>query len=152
VSEKRRSDCRKALVVGLMAISILCLNSVVSAENSDAYFVFGSQANNETFVIKLTDPVRIKEARSIIRGMQADRTHVSGRVVKEPADYNRPWSFHLAPDSISFFQNNNETCNAGIRDVEDRLQEAGGNFLPGNKWCPWDSKVIKEMKIEADEK
>ncbi|HEY4708522.1 MAG TPA: hypothetical protein VII64_13770 [Thermodesulfobacteriota bacterium] len=149
---KRSSIRANALVAALIALSALCLSPAASAEGPGAYFAVASQTDNESFVIMLTDPARIREARAIISGMQADRTHVSGRIIKERADYNGPWGFHLAPDSITFFQNNNESCDAAIKDVEGRLGEAGGAFLPGNKWCPWDSKVIKEIIMGPDGK
>lgn len=120
MSVKRISN-RNALIAALTAISALCLGSVASAEGTEAYFTVGSQAGKETFAIRLTDQAKIREARAIISGMQADRTHVEGRIVREPADYNGPWSFHLAPESMVFFQNNNETCNAPVKEVEGRL-------------------------------
>jgi hypothetical protein len=30
--------------------------------------------------------------------------------------------------------------------VEDHLSEAGGSFLPGNRWCPWSSVLTKEVQ------
>jgi hypothetical protein len=38
-----------------------------------------------------------------------------------------------------------EVCDANMMYVEDHLDEAGGAFLPGNHWCPWDSRVTREV-------
>ncbi len=149
MSGKRRWIRTNALVACLAALCPLSLSQAASAPDTGAYFTVASNDGKATFVIRLTEPARIREARAIISGMQADRTHVEGRVIKEQADYNRPWGFHLAPESISFFQNNNEGCNAPVEEVEARLSEAGKAFLPGSKWCPWDSKVIKEITMES---
>ncbi len=63
--------------------------------------------------------------------------------MKEPADYNPLWSYHLHPDSIDFFEYEIEVCDATIQYVEDHLNEVGGSFLPNNFWCPWCSRLIK---------
>lgn len=110
---------------------------------AEAYFMLAQQ--KDTFIFKLTDPQRIQEARDILSGKEKAKVHVSGILVKEPASYNPPWHYHLNPDSVSFFENNVEVCDAGITYVEEHLAEAGGAFLPGNRWCPWKSELVKEV-------
>ncbi|WP_433227073.1 hypothetical protein [Microtetraspora malaysiensis] len=36
-------------------------------------------------------------------------------------------------------------CDATIPYVEDHLDEAGGAFLPGLVWCPWSSRLVREV-------
>ncbi|WP_291688219.1 calmodulin [Bradyrhizobium sp.] len=105
----------------------------VCAEES--VFAVSDGAAKETFFIRLTDPVRIAEARAIVSGKETTRVAVAGVVVTEPAAYNQPWHFHLAPESISFFKQAIEVCDATTSYVEAHLDEVGGAFLPGNKWC-----------------
>lgn len=112
---------------------------------SVAYFQFYTPPGSERFVFQLTDPAKIKEARDILRGVQQQRIHVAGKIVKRPASYNPPWRYHLDPGSISFFGNAVEACDATIRYVEDHLDEAGGSFLPGLTWCPWTSRLLREV-------
>ncbi len=69
-----------------------------------------------------------------------------GIIVKERRDYNPDWSYHLAPDSISFFRYAVEVCDANMQYVEDNLDAVGGSFLPGNRWCPWQSQLVREIK------
>ncbi|HEY8201029.1 MAG TPA: calmodulin [Actinomycetota bacterium] len=109
-----------------------------------AYFVFDYPPAPETFVIELTDPARIEEARDILSGKQTERTHVTGIIVKKPAPYNPDWSFHIDPASTSFFAVSIEVCDAAIRYVEEHLDEVGGAFLPGSRWCPWGSRLLRE--------
>ncbi len=111
----------------------------------EAYFLIDVLPRKETFTIKLTDPVKIQKARDIINGTDKSTPHVGGTIVKEAACYNAPWSFHLDPKSINFFALAIEVCDASIAYTESFLDEAGGHFLPGNYWCPWGSRLVKEI-------
>jgi hypothetical protein len=71
---------------------------------------------------------------------------VTGLVVAEAVPYNKPWSFHLDPTSISFAEMSIEVCDAATTYVEEHLAEVGGAFLPGRRWCPWSSRVIEEVQ------
>jgi hypothetical protein len=103
---------------------------------------------NRTFVIELLDEKLIAQARKFAAG--APSQGVMGTVVAKPVDYNSPWSFHLAPDSISFFDNAIEVCDCATVYLQEHLGEIGGPFLPDNRWCPWSSKVIEEVVRSAD--
>ena len=109
-----------------------------------AYFAF-KDVGNGLFVIELRDPAKIQEARAILSGAQNDRIHVSGVIVIQKASYNPSWSYHLAPDSITFFQMAMEVCDSTMQNVEEHLSEVGGAFLPNNRWCPWSSVLVKEV-------
>jgi hypothetical protein len=142
------------LILGI-ASQILALAAVSSGQTArskssetpavpaEAYFEFAQQ--KDTFIFKLTDPQRIRQARDILSGKEKAKVHVSGVIVKEPASYNPPWHYHLNPDSVSFFENNAEVCDSGIKYVEEHLAEVGGAFLPGGRWCPWKSQLVKEV-------
>jgi hypothetical protein len=71
--------------------------------------------------------------------------HIMGTVVKRSTRWNSPWSFHLAPKSIQFFEVAIEVCDASIQYVEDHLGEVAGAFLPGGVWCPWGSRLLGEI-------
>lgn len=111
----------------------------------EAYFLIDIQPRKETFTIKLTDPVKIQKARDILSGKDLSTPHVAGTIVKQSACYNPPWSFHFDPNSIEFFASAIEVCDASIAYTESFLDEAGGHFLPGNYWCPWGSRLVKEI-------
>ena len=64
---------------------------------------------------------------------------------KERAPYNPQWRFHLASDSIDFFEYAIEVCDASIQYVEEHLDEVGGSTLPGLHWCPWGSQLVDEI-------
>ncbi|AEW97601.1 MULTISPECIES: BP74-related protein [Streptomycetaceae] len=108
-----------------------------------AYFEFTD--GKDTFVFQLTDPARIKQARDIISGVDKENVGVMGTVVKTPAPYNKPWKYQLAPDSVKFFSMAVEVCDASIAYVNDHLSEVGGALLPNSTWCPWSSKLKREI-------
>jgi len=126
--------------------NVACTDNVISNE---AYFEF-NDSWDDLFVIKLTDSNLIQEARNIINNVQTDATHVNGIIIKEPADYNPAWSFHYNPSTIVFFENAMEVCDSSIAYIEEHLDEVGGAFLPDNRWCPWGSKLTRELKLCSD--
>lgn len=71
--------------------------------------------------------------------------HVVGRILKRPAPYNPRWSYHYNPDTVDFFDVSIEVCVATFPYVEEHLDEAGGAFLPGLVFCPWTSRLVREL-------
>lgn len=124
---------------------LLLLAGDASARHEVAYFVFDVPPAPEEFVIKLTDPDRIAQARRILAGDEPP-LHVMGKIVKRGARWNRPWHFRLAPKSIAFFELAVEVCDASIAYVEEHRREAGGAFLPERTWCPWGSRLLREAR------
>ncbi|WP_342375285.1 calmodulin [Myxococcus stipitatus] len=101
---------------------------------------------NVEFIIELTDENAIAHARRILSGEEKNEIHVHGRIIKRPQPYNPRFSFHLDPSTIRFFSMAIEVCDANMVYVEEHLDEAGGAFLPGGHWCPWDSRLSREVK------
>jgi len=112
----------------------------------EAYFALTTVDTPREFIFKLTNEQRIAHARKILSGEETNEVHVHGRIIKREQPYNPNWSFHLDPDSINFFDVAIEVCDAGTQYVEDHLDEACGAFLPGCHWCPWTSKLTREVK------
>ncbi|GAA4327005.1 calmodulin [Actinomadura luteofluorescens] len=80
-----------------------------------------------------------------VNGKTTDRPHEVTRILKRTADYNPRWSYHADPDTIEFFNEGIEVCDATIPYAEDHIDEAGGAFLPGLVWCDWNSRLIREI-------
>lgn len=111
-----------------------------------AYFAFSQPSSPGTeFVIELRDEEKIAHARRIVSGQETNRVHVHGRIVKRPASYNPRFSYHLDPNTINFFELAIEVCDADMSYVEEHLDEVCGAFLPGCHWCPWTSRVEREV-------
>lgn len=87
----------------------------------------------------------IAEARRILSGDETMSIHVMGRIRKTAQSYNPGWSFHPDPDTITFFTMAIEVCDSSIVYTEDHLDEACGAFLPGCFWCPWSSRLTREV-------
>jgi hypothetical protein len=136
-------------VAALVAITMLALTAPAQAQRAaatEAYFEF-TDSTRERAVLKLTDPAKIQHARELVTGITNDRPHVLGRIVKRPAPYNPRWSYHYNPETVDFFDFAIEVCDASIPYVEDHLDEAGGAFLPGLVWCPWSSRLVREIPM-----
>ncbi len=142
----------------LAAIAMLALTAAHPAEAKQAsgtaeraasatvaYFEFDYPPDPGKVIFKLTDPALIRQARDILNGTQTEETHVMGRIIKRPVPYNPAWSYHLDPYSIRFFSMAIEVCDATPTYVEDHLDEVGGAFLPGGHWCPWGSRLLREV-------
>ena len=128
----------------LLLATILLTGCQSTTDSGTAYFKIAGATEADTFVIALTDPALIVEARAMVSG-EAPSKHVTGIVIAEPVTYNAPWSFHLDQASISFAEMAIEVCDAATSYVEEHLAEVGGAFLPGRRWCPWSSRVIAEV-------
>ena len=71
------------------------LNRTRGEKLPEAFFEFSVSPSPEKAVFRLTDPAKIAEARAL-----AGRSKIIvGTVLKEPAYYNRPWRFHIDPES-----------------------------------------------------
>lgn len=111
-----------------------------------AYFAFVQPPSpGLEFIIELNDDSKIQKARDILSGKEENEIHVHGRLVKRTAPYNPKFSFYLDPQTIDFFSQAIEVCDANMRYVEEHIDEACGAFLPGCHWCPWDSRLTREV-------
>lgn len=133
--------------VSINASSPTVENALTDLQRSTAFFQITDGVNDEEskFVIKLVEMDKIVHARRILLGEETQLIHISGKIIKKPVDYNPDWSFHLDPQSIDFFEIAVEVCDASITFIEENLPEIGDSTLPNNNWCPWSSKIIKEL-------
>ncbi|MGV9269055.1 BP74-related protein [Kitasatospora sp. NPDC003701] len=147
-----RRTITKVASLGAVAMFAVALAQPAQAAQTDVrpaaavaptYFEFTDGTN--TFVFQLTDATRIQQARNILSGVETENISVMGKVVKAPASYNKPWKYQLAPNTVSFFGMAVEACDASIAYVNDHLPEVGGALLPGSTWCPWQSKLTREV-------
>ncbi|NTJ68319.1 calmodulin [Agrobacterium rhizogenes] len=109
------------------------------------YFEFETSPYDAKFVFELTDETKIAHVLKILSGEEKDKVHVIGRIKVGRKSYNPNLDFYMDPDSIDFFEVSIEVCDATTNYVNDHLDEAGGAFLPGYVWCPWSSKVTREV-------
>jgi hypothetical protein len=132
----------------MTSLILALLQGLLGSSGPEAYFEF-QDVHNDRFVIKLVEEKKIAHARAILAGRSVERLSISGRIVKKPAPYNPGWSYHLKPRSIAFFDFAIEVCDASIGFVEDHRKAVGGSFLPGGRWCPWTSRLTREVTLEV---
>ena len=113
--------------------------------SQSAYFRFTDTDGSPRFVIQLIEDEKIEHARKILRGDEKLLVRIQGTIIPEPINYNPAWSFHLDPESIDFFENAIEVCDASISFVEANLDDVGGATLPKFHWCPWSSRLVDEV-------
>lgn len=116
--------------------------------DNEAYFGFTDIIEEHLFIIKLVEPEKIEHARKLLAGEKLEAQGIMGTIVKEKTSYNSDWSYHLEPKSIEFFSHAIEVCDASIQFVEENLDSIGGSTLPDCYWCPWVSRLVKEVFIE----
>jgi Ca2+-binding RTX toxin-like protein len=112
-----------------------------------AYFTF-TDASTETFVVRLDDPLEVAHARDLLAGATEADARIGGTVDKAEADYNIGWSYHLAPESIFFFEVSTEVGDSTMRYIETHLEEVGGELLPGSVWTGWSSQLTGELAAQ----
>ncbi|KAM9987414.1 hypothetical protein ACTFIZ_005426 [Dictyostelium cf. discoideum] len=131
----------------LLVLLSLLLTFSVLVQSETAYFGLKTYGDRDDFIFKLTDDAKIQKARDILSGKDSDKIHVMGRIKKSPQSYNPKYSFIIDPDTVTFFDLAIEVCDATTNYVEDHLDEVCGAFLPGCFWCPWSSKLTREVKL-----
>lgn len=114
----------------------------------ESYFRFKVTGWDDTFIFRLNDTEKIKQARGILNGTIKDNIHVAGIVTEKPMEYNSPWSYYLKSDSITFFKQAIELCDSDIKNLEQTLVDYCKQYPPGKcRWCPWGSILIEEVDI-----
>lgn len=112
-----------------------------------AYFEMTDGYTRKNLVVKLVKEEQIDHARALLSGATQERPHLIGRITLRSAQYSPNYSFHLDPESVSFFDYAIEVCDASLQYTEDHLDEAGGPFLPGRIYCPWSSRLVREINV-----
>ncbi|MGE0121193.1 MAG: hypothetical protein AB7S71_23720 [Dongiaceae bacterium] len=142
-----RRGLRQTVGIGVATAALLAGCAPEPPGDGAAYFAVEMGRPEDGFVIKLTDPAKIAAARAMVAGAGTSGAHVMGTVVSRAESYNAPWQFHLDPASIDFFAFAIEVCDAATSYVDQHLPEVGGAFLPNRQWCPWSSRVAREVSV-----
>jgi hypothetical protein len=134
----------KQLKAAALVVSLLSA-ATASEQHHARYFLMSDGDPRNDFVFELHDPKLIEQAITIIHMPNESRPHVSGIIDTSTVHYNARWGFHYLPETISFPDISAEVCDAETSYVQHHLKEVGGHFLPGNRWCPWNQKVVREV-------
>jgi Ca2+-binding RTX toxin-like protein len=101
----------------------------------------------DTFAVQIVDPAKVEHARGLINGTVIDGAHIGGVVTTAPADYNVGWSYHIAPNDVSFYDMSAEIGDASIGMVEEFVNSGSPfeEFLPHNFWGSWATFMVREL-------
>jgi uncharacterized protein (TIGR03437 family) len=139
----------KTLNTLLLFIPLIAGLAQTNNQTTPAYFtvynVTGDSTVPQQFVVEITSPAVIQQARALLTIPESERPHVRGVVVKAPSYFNSPWTFHIDPASVGFSDISVEVCDAATSEVEGHLAEVGNAFLPDSVWCPWSSRILAEI-------
>jgi hypothetical protein len=102
-------------------------------------WLFTVDVNGEKFKVLATDP----EVASILREMmRGERTGIIvGELRIGDGGFNKPWSWHLDPETIEIAEVTIELCDGTPSLVESQL-EYWLNTV--KQFCPWNGKVVAE--------
>ncbi|EGG17853.1 hypothetical protein DFA_08854 [Cavenderia fasciculata] len=120
----------KQIIIIILTILVFLGLSFIQAE--DAYFAFRTHGSKHDFIFKLSEVEKIEHTRKLLKDNRNEQPiHVMGRIKKTQKDYNPYYSFHLDPDTITFFDMSIGVCDSTLQYVEEHLDQVGGAFLPG---------------------
>jgi hypothetical protein len=144
----------RSTFIGSAALACALLSGGLHAGTT--YFSFVSTAGTRTaaheFVFGVTDPATTERLRRIVHGAAEEpgRQHrISGQIARGREAYNSEWPFHLVPSSVRLTEGvDTEVCDATPFEIEDNLHLVGQSFLPGNRWCPWSMRLVREVAIK----
>ncbi|WP_437179898.1 BP74-related protein [Pseudomonas marvdashtae] len=138
------------------------MSSTAIAEPNTRYFSFVTQngfssPSGDTssfgpheFVVAIDNPALADQISAVISNniQPGDPFMIMGKIVRERKPYNERWPFHLAPESISLFANQQLDCDGAAFTVEDNIElvgAPGSGVLPDGVWCPWTSRFVREI-------
>jgi hypothetical protein len=92
-------------------------------------------AGDQTYKIQLVTQEQIDHVKALIAGSQ-EGLIPNGKVVRDDAGVNAPWSWHIDPKSLEFVDITTEVCDGLPEYVEDHT-------VTSDYYCPWSAKAIK---------
>lgn len=66
--------------------------------------------------------------------------HPNGLIVRNGAETNVGYSWHIDPNDVTFVRRSAEVCDGRPSDVED-------GSLTGDRYCPWTARVVQMRPI-----
>lgn len=140
---------KKTLLCLLLAPAFAALATPATAHAETAYFSMVNVRPGtlpHEFIFAATDPATIATLREeILTGTVFKPLLISGRIERGRKPYNAEWNFHYVPETVATAASQVEVCDSDVFEIEDRIETVGGAFLPGNIWCPWSMRLVREV-------
>lgn len=102
-------------------------------------------AGEECFILRLIDPVRIAEARQLLRDTASGSFPV-GELRRGDGGFNvcgqHRWQWHIDPASVQFAEMAVELCDGRPSFVQERLDYWIDTV---RTYCPWSARIVREL-------
>ena len=102
-------------------------------------WLFTVDVNGERFKVLVKDPELAGVFRSMLRGERSGI--VIGELRAGDGGFNKPWSWHLDPDTVSIADATIELCDGMPSFVEAELDYW---LSVVKRYCPWGGRVVAE--------
>jgi len=102
-------------------------------------WLFTVDVNGERFKVLVKDPELAGVFRSMLRGERGGV--VTGELRAGDGGFNKPWSWHLDPDTVRVADLTIELCDGMPSFVEAEL-DYWLNVV--KRYCPWSGRVVAE--------
>lgn len=134
---------RRGLVVVFVVLVVLLVLGYVYVfwwrPREVSGWLFVVDVNGERFKVLVRDPAIADVLRSMLRGERGGI--VMGELRAGDGGFNKPWSWHLDPDTVEVADATIELCDGMPSYVESEL-----NYWLNvvKRYCPWNGKVVAE--------
>ncbi|MCC6032990.1 MAG: hypothetical protein LM561_02805 [Desulfurococcaceae archaeon] len=133
----------KYLIVSVVSVLVVLIAAYAyftwRQAREPAGWLFTVDVNGERFKVLVRDPSVADELRKMLRGER--RGIVIGELRSGDGGFNKPWSWHLDPDTISVADVAIELCDGTPSFVESEL-DYWLNVV--KRYCPWNTKIVAE--------
>ncbi|MGH9272489.1 MAG: hypothetical protein ACRDZ2_14585 [Ilumatobacteraceae bacterium] len=97
---------------------------------------------DETYRIELATPELVAQARDLLAGEELPSIPI-GRIVRDEAGPNAPWSWHVDAATIEFTELTTAVCDGLPSAVED-------GSLTSDFYCPWSAEIVAVEQTQLD--
>ena len=128
---------QSALFFILLMFTLSACDSNSMEEDEPTAPVYVIQVIDQTFRVQISDSTVAAEADQLLQSGEA--RNIDGPLRAGDGDFNAPYNWHIAPDSINFSDVTIELCDGRPSMLEEDLDY----WLNTVKaYCPWGVKVV----------
>ncbi|GBC70582.1 hypothetical protein HRbin02_00350 [Candidatus Calditenuaceae archaeon HR02] len=136
------------LLITLLAVSVAALllfyPLLVGGRGSGGRY-FLVDVSGERFIIYVTDEETIRLAEDNLRGL--NNLFPTGELERGDGGFNKPWSWHLRPDTVRMAEFSIELCDGLPSYVESELDYWIDTV---GRYCPWSGRIIASADSPAE--
>ncbi|SHF35259.1 BP74-related protein [Streptoalloteichus hindustanus] len=133
---------QKTAKFALVAATVLgaVVPGAAAAAAGPQYVATIRTGGDEVYRVRLVEQADIDNALRLVKGDPNAPKIPNGRIVRGSADVNVGYSWHIDPNDFAWADVTTEVCDGRPSDVEKGI-------LTGDRFCPWNAKVLSVRKI-----